>query len=1117
MTELDRQVPGPLSRRGFLRASAAGAAGIAAWSVLGTGDADAAPARGPASRAVAFDTGWLFGGPAIAGSDQPGFDDAAFSTIVLPHTVTPLSWRDWDPGTWEKVWIYRKHFDLDPAAAGLRIFVDFAAAMTGSSLTLNGHALPGRLGGYLPFSREVTDQLMVRGNVLAVTLDSRFNLDVPPDRPAPYADTSVDFWQPGGIYRGVTLRAVPQVFLADVFAKPVDVLTTGRRVDVECTLDAAVVPQGPMRLDIELREGQRTIAASSVPVSLDKPGQTQVAATLSGLADIRLWELGAPQLYDIVATLRVEGQPLHDYRTRIGFRETRFALDGFFLNGHRVKLFGVNRHQFYPYAGGAMPDRVQRKDAEILRSDLNCNMVRCSHYPQTESFYDACDELGLMAWEEAPGWGYLGDDAWKALAYRDVGDMVRRDRNHPSIIIWGARLNETPDDVPFYTSTRDLAHSLDDSRPTVGAMAGRHNTPNYVQDVFSQNDYSRSTGSNGEQQPELLPPRTDRPYMVSETVGALSGPARYYRRTDSQDAQQGQATAHGRVHNIGASDDRYCGILPWSGYDYPSGQGNQYQGVKYTGVVDLFRVPKPGAAIYQSQVDPKTRPVIQPAFYWDFGPNSPVTSLGARAMVCANLDRLEVYVGGVHHATVTPDTADYGHLPYPPSFVDFSTVDGSSHPELRIDGYLGASRVASRSFASDPSTDVLSVVADDSSIVADGSDATRVVFRAVDKYGQPRPYVGGDVQISVHGPGVLVGEKTFAFGDSGGVGAVWIRSVYHAPGQVTVRVSHDVLGAGEVTIQVEQSTPGGPPAPYATVDVQPSPSLVAPGDSTVVTASFTEVSTAPARQVQLNIDVPSGWGATAQTPTTFDTVPADHTVQARWLVTVPQDASPGEETVTVRATFTGAAQQRGSTQGAAQLFVPYTSLAAAFDNTGISDNSSVATADFDGVGNSYSEQALTAAGLAPGARVAHSGITFTWPDVPAGRPDNALAGGETVAVSGSGSMLGFLGASSRGNNGGAGTLHYTDGSTSTFQATLGDSFSPAPPGEDQIAHMTYLNDSRGRTTGGVPGQRQHDVYVFFTAVPLTAGKEIAAVTLPDISSTVSGGAPAMHVFAVAVG
>jgi beta-galactosidase len=227
--------------------------------------------------------------------------------------------------------------------------------------------------------------------------------------------------------------------------------------------------------------------------------------------------------------------------------------------------------------------------------------------------------------------------------------MIVRDRNHPSIVIWGARLNESPNNVPFYTSTNQLAHTLDDSRQTAGAMAGMRLTTDYEQDVFAENDYSSVTDAAGDKQPSLEPPvdGVGRPYLVTEAVGTLSGPARFYRRTDPQAVQQGQATAHGRVHAIAASDDRYCGLLAWSGIDYPSGSGgNIYRGVKYTGVVDLFRVAKPGAAIYRAQVDPQVRPVIEPAFYWDFGPVSPVTSLPA-AMICANTDRLEVYVGGV--------------------------------------------------------------------------------------------------------------------------------------------------------------------------------------------------------------------------------------------------------------------------------------------------------------------------------------------------------------------------------------------------------------------------------------------------------------------------------------
>ena len=752
---------------------------------------------------IPFGTGWRFG-PAAEGSSLPGFDDSGWAAVTLPHTVTPLSWQDWNPAAWERVWVYRKHFDAVPDASG-RVFLEVGAALTHSTVTLNGTAVGDYLGGYLPFSCELTGALQPSGNVLAVRLDSTFNLNVPPDRPAPQHATSVDFWQPGGIYRDVRLRMVPQVFLADVFAKPVNVLDpVARQVVVQATVDAAAALDGTAEVAVELRDGDVVTAAGLAPVAISGPGQTTVTVTLAGLGEIMLWELAEPKLYHVVATLLVDGERRHEYRVRIGFREATFALDGFYLNGRRVKLLGVNRHQFYPFAGAAMPARVQARDAEIIRRELNCTMVRCSHYPQSEAFFDACDELGLLAWEEAAGWGYLGDEAWLALAHRDIGQMIVRDRNHPSIVVWGARLNETPNNVPFYTSTNELAHALDDSRPTAGAMAGMRLTTDYEQDIFAENDYSSVTDAAGDKQPSLEPPvdGVGRPYLVTEAVGTLSGPARFYRRTDPQAVQQGQASAHARVHAIAASDDRYCGLLAWSGFDYPSGSGgNVYRGVKYTGVVDLFRVAKPGAAIYRAQVDPQVKPVIAPAFYWDFGPASPVTSLPA-AMICANTDRLEVYVGGSHFASVTPDGGDYASLAYPPSFVDFRGVDGAGRPDLRIDGYLGPDLVASRLLASDPSFDRLVMVFDDAEIEGDGMDATRLVFRVADRYGAPRPYVTGQLILDVEGPAVLVGDNPFDFAAAGGVGAVWIRSRPGTAGTVTVTASHPSLGRAVARLRV---------------------------------------------------------------------------------------------------------------------------------------------------------------------------------------------------------------------------------------------------------------------------------------------------------------------------
>ncbi|MFD4974414.1 sugar-binding domain-containing protein [Streptomyces sp. NPDC058424] len=255
------EIPHPgrqLSRRAFVQAGAAVTA-LAVLSRPTTANAATSPgtAQGPATRTIPLNQRWLFGGEFVDGADQPGFSDSDFERITLPHTVTDLSWQDWDPSTWEKVWIYRRHFDVPDELAGLRLFLDFDGATTASTATLNGVALGDYRGGYLPFSYEITDHVTARDNVLAIALDSRFNINVPPNRQAPIPARTIDFWQPGGI---------------DVFAKPADVLDPARlRLEVQCTVDAVAVPRGSTQLEVVVRDGARKIASAKVPVTITGP------------------------------------------------------------------------------------------------------------------------------------------------------------------------------------------------------------------------------------------------------------------------------------------------------------------------------------------------------------------------------------------------------------------------------------------------------------------------------------------------------------------------------------------------------------------------------------------------------------------------------------------------------------------------------------------------------------------------------------------------------------------------------------------------------------------------------------------------------------------------------
>jgi beta-galactosidase len=501
----------------------------------------------------------------------------------------------------------------------------------------------------------------------------------------------------------------------------------------------------------------------------------------------------------VVTRLTVDDVDLHAHRTRIGFRDVRWQTDGCYLNGERLHIFGLNRHQIYPYVGHAMPARVQRRDAEILKHDFNCNMVRCAHYPQSRHFLDACDELGMLVWEEPPGWQFLPEDpAWLELARRDVGEMVVRDRNRPSIVLWAARLNETANLPDFYRQTKELIHDLDDSRPTTGAMM-IYSTDDWLQDVFGFDDYA-GDGINA-----FLRPPFDVPYLVSEAVGALSSQP-LYRRLDRPGALAQQAIAHAEVHDASRADPRYAGVTAWLAFDYGSQHGRIHRNVKTPGVADLFRESKFGGYFYRSQTSPASRAVIEPAFLWGAGSRDlPPQGPGHRALILSNCERLEIYVGGDHLHSALPDRQGFPHLRYPP-FSCYLHCDPSTLPELVIEGYVGSERVATRRMTADQRLDRLELTADDAEIEADGSDMTRLVVRAVDAHGNWRRTSDGEVHFEVTGAATLVGDDPFAFADSPGVGAVWLRAG-RRPGPVAVTATHRRLGRASVEVDITPPDP----------------------------------------------------------------------------------------------------------------------------------------------------------------------------------------------------------------------------------------------------------------------------------------------------------------------
>ncbi len=825
------EVRGPvgpdLTRRRALQAGAIGFAALAWAGATRTPWARAATAP-VAPGSYAFNQNWLFGGVYTPGAEATSASETGYAPVTLPHSVVPLSWGDWDHTTWEKIWIYRAHLD-GAMVAGQRVRLHFDGVMTSATVYLNGTRIAHHDGGYLPWSVELTGGLSLGDNVIAVTVDGTW-LNVPPDgnsRGAP----SVDYLQPAGIYRDVTLQVTPRVLVADVFAKPTSVLSGHPGLDVAVTIDAAVIPSGPVTVHCAVLDGSREVGAVDGQMTVSQSGTTTKTLSITGLSGIALWSPTSPKLYNVQATIVADGVS-HGATVRTGFRVARFANDGFYLNGAKLPIFGLNRHQLFPYTGMGAAARLQRRDAELLRGELNCNMVRCSHYPPSPDFLDACDELGLMVWEEPPGWQYVGDSAFQALVLQNVHDMVVRDRNRPSVIVWATRLNETgnyPGPTDLYPRARQLAYDLDGTRQTTGAMTNQ-NTSGWAEDLFAYDDY---TSDSAKQNASLRPPVSGVPYIVAESVGALAG-APLYRWVDTEATLATQARMHAQVHSIAQSTAGYAGLLAWAGIDYASLNGGNriWHNVKWPGVLDTFRVPKPGAAVYRAQLDPAASPVIIPVFFWDFGAQSPSGGPGPGTMLATNCERLELWVGRTHLTTGTPDTRDYPGLAHPPVIVDLS-VSGAGSPELRVDGYVGGKPVATLMMSSDTSRDQLLLTLDDASVAGDGSDMTRFTLHAVDAYGNHRPHPTGDVTLALAGPADLLADNPFPLATLGGVGGGFIRTRAGSSGQVTLTASHLTLGQASTRLSV---TPA-PSVDFRTSSATPPPAGLGGGVSSPVSSA----------------------------------------------------------------------------------------------------------------------------------------------------------------------------------------------------------------------------------------------------------------------------------------
>lgn len=580
---------------------------------------------------IPFNNDWLF-----TSDYDAGFDNA--ETVRIPHTVREIPYNYIDCQDYQMLCGYKKSFFVPEDWQGKRILLRFDGAAHDATVYCNSKLAAHHACGYTAFTADLTEFLKFgQENTVTVRLDTRENLNVPP------FGFVIDYLCYGGLYRDVELEVRNSIYIKNVLIE-----NTSLR-DISVSIDTSGKPKAN-KLVTEVIDADGKVAASAMGAKFKLT-----------VPDGKLWSPDNPHLYTLKAKI-VDGDTVLDEKSyRFGLRTAKFENDGFYLNGKKMKLRGLNRHQSFAYTGYAMPKSMQRLDADILKNELGVNAVRTSHYPQSQHFIDRCDELGLLVFTEIPGWQHIGNDAWKNQAVENTREMVMQYMHHPSIILWGVRINESQDDDVLYKRTNAVAHELDRSRQTSGVRYIEKSS--LLEDVYAFNDFSHSGNNAGLKAKNSVTSNKRRPYLVSECNGHMF-PTKAF---DDERHRLSHALRHAKVLDAMYAADDICGIFPWCMFDYNThkdfGSGD---GVCYHGVMDMFRNPKLAAAVYASQSEENPCCVVSSSM--DIGEH-PAGDIGS-VYVFTNADSVRLFKNGLLVKEFYPDSESYPALPHPPVVID---------------------------------------------------------------------------------------------------------------------------------------------------------------------------------------------------------------------------------------------------------------------------------------------------------------------------------------------------------------------------------------------------------------------------------------------------------------
>lgn len=604
---------------------------------------------------------WLFTEQFEDSLMAPEYPENTLQPVRLPHTCKETPFHYFDESLYQMVSGYRRHLLIPKDWQGKRILLTFEGAAHDSTVFCNGKKVGEHHCGYTAFTVDLTDSVLYgQDNLLCVRLDSRENLNVPP------FGYVIDYMTYGGIYRDVRLEVKEKVSLSDIFvhtaidfrSSPVTAQITSEITLTESNENVTIRQYYMPKSTAAAQESWRLLCEQTVSADVSCDKEFSLTATITAPL---LWDTEEANLYILKTQLYQDNTLLDETETTFGIREAVFKKDGFYLNGRKLRIRGLNRHQSFPYVGYAMPKSMQRLDADLLKKELGLNAVRTSHYPQSHYFLERCDELGLLVFTEFPGWQHIGDDSWKAQAVANAEDMIRQYRNHPSIILWGIRINESPDDDAFYEKTNAVAHKLDPSRPTGGVRAMKKS--HLLEDVYTYNDFLHDGEMPGCDPKKKVTSDMEKPYLISEYNGHMY-PTKAF---DNEERRSEHAIRHANVLDAVAGQPDIAGSFGWCMFDYNThkdfGSGDR---ICYHGVMDMFRNPKLAANIYACEQE--QTPVLEITSSMDIGEH-PGCNRG-NIYILSNADSVKMYKNDRFIKEYLPEMSPYKHLKHGPILID---------------------------------------------------------------------------------------------------------------------------------------------------------------------------------------------------------------------------------------------------------------------------------------------------------------------------------------------------------------------------------------------------------------------------------------------------------------